>query len=137
MRIGANHIKLVWTNSHLLRSHFLITESEFVYGLCRSYGVGMWQYEVYVIYDVIMKLSCTIALFLSQSCMWCNNSMNFALKLCIPSSRDDNTDCATRPQHVQSLVIHGIIDNAHSVWKQTMWINSLPMHITFIVWTHL
>ena len=27
--------------------------------------------------------------------------------------------------------------NAHSVWTQTMPINSLTMRITFIVWTHL
>ena len=38
--------------------------------------------------------------------------MNFALKLRIPSSGDDNTDCATRPQHVQSLITHGITDKA-------------------------
>ena len=30
-----------------------------------------------------------------------------------------------------------IVVNAHSVWTQTMQINSLPMYITFIVWTRL
>ena len=60
-----------------------------------------------------MQLSCSIAsLFLSQSFMWCNNSTNFALKLCIPSSGDDNTDSATRSQCIQSLVAHGITDKA-------------------------
>ena len=29
-----------------------------------------------------------------------------------PCSGDDNTDSATRPQRVQSLVIHGIADKA-------------------------
>ena len=42
--------------------------------------------------------------------------MNFALKLRIPPSGDDNTDSAsdsaTRPQRVQSLVTHGIADKA-------------------------
>ena len=60
-----------------------------------------------------MQLNCTIAsLFLFQSFMRCNNSMSFALKLCVPSSRDGNTDSATRPQHVQSLITHGITDKA-------------------------
>ena len=38
--------------------------------------------------------------------------MNFALKLHIPSSGDDNIDRATRSQHVYSLVTHGIADKA-------------------------
>ena len=38
--------------------------------------------------------------------------MSFALKLHIPPTGDDNTDSATRSQHVQSLVTHGIADKA-------------------------
>ena len=36
--------------------------------------------------------------------------MSFALKFCVPSSWDGNTDSATRSRHVQSLVTHGITD---------------------------
>ena len=53
-----------------------------------------------------MQLNCNIAsLFLIYS-------TSFALKLHIPSSGDNNTDSATRSQHVQSLVTHGITDGA-------------------------
>ena len=60
-----------------------------------------------------MQLNCSIApLFLSQLFVPCNNSTTFALKLHTLPSGDDNTDSATRSQHVQSLVIHGITDKA-------------------------
>ena len=53
-----------------------------------------------------MQLNCSIAsLFLMYS-------MSFALKLCIPSSDDDNTDSATKSQHIQSLVTHNITNKA-------------------------
>ena len=45
--------------------------------------------------------------------------MSFALKLCIPSSGDDNIDSATRPQCIQSLVIHAITDKAAYLSEET------------------
>ena len=60
-----------------------------------------------------MQLNCSItSLFLSQKFMPCNNSTGFALKLHILLSGVNNTDSATRSQHVQSLVTRGITDKA-------------------------
>ena len=58
--------------------------------------------EIYAIYGVIMELNCTIA-FLFQLLMWDNNSMSFALNY-THYSLDNNTDCATRPPRIQSLI---------------------------------
>ena len=38
--------------------------------------------------------------------------MSFAIKLHILSSGDNNTDNATRSQHIQRLITHGITDKA-------------------------
>ena len=55
---------------------------------------------------MIMQLNCSVAsLFLIHS-------TSFALKRSIPFSGDNNTDSATRPQRVQSLIAHGITDKA-------------------------
>ena len=60
-----------------------------------------------------MQLNCGItSLFLIYS-------TSFALKLCIPSSGDNNTDSATRSQRVQSLATHGITDKAAYLSKAT------------------
>ena len=68
-------------------------------------------------YGVIMELNCTIA-FLFQLLMWDNNSSSFVLNYEY-YSLDNNTDCATRPPRIQSLVTHGITGKAAYLSKAT------------------
>ena len=51
--------------------------------------------------------------------------MNFALKLCILSSGDDNTDSGTRPQCIQNLVTHAMTDKVAYLSEVTL-INFFP-----------
>ena len=51
-----------------------------------------------------MELNCTIAsLFLFQSFMWGNNITSFAPNYAY-HSKDSNSDCTTRPPHIDSFV---------------------------------
>ena len=59
-----------------------------------------------------MRLNCSTSFFNTQHEF-------FALKLCMPSSGNNNTDSATRSQCVQSLVTYGITDKAAYLSKAT------------------
>ena len=61
----------------------------------------------------MMQLNCSItSLFLIYS-------TNFAIKLCIPSNGDNNTDSATRSQCIQSLITYGITDKVDYLSEAT------------------
>ena len=82
----------------------------------------------------MLVVSSLIACFFMQS-------ITHEYKTCI-ISHDDAIHLQTgtkSPMEVDWLKVHSkwIAVNVHSVWMQTMQINLLPMHIIFIVWTHL
>ena len=125
MRIRPNHIKLVWTNSHSLCSHFLVTESELIlimdYTNYILYVCG--NMKIYAIQDAIMDLNYIIAsLFLFQSFMWGNDRTSFVLNY-MYYSRDDDNDCPPRTPHVQSFITQNVTDKAAYLNKVT-----LPYH---------
>ena len=58
-----------------------------------------------------MRLNCSTSFLIY--------SMSSVLKLCMPSSGNNNTDSATRSQCIQSLVTYGITDKAAYLSKAT------------------